>query len=325
MADRELAKLFYVTNVFNFEETGKETREKWQCGAELIGAGSTMADVELMALALEVLRKLGCQGIELRLSHANLIRAVLEKLGLSDTEQTKLFDQILDGDSETLFRVKQEKPELGSVLAPLLDLKGKSAGFLKNMKALINQDLPELEPSLKNFIETAELLSALGVDYRIDITSGRGFEYYTGIIFQLFANGEHVGGGGRYDALIPSMGGRDTPASGFALYLDRLMNLVKPPAQTEARAQKVLIKTEPAPDIVRKAFALASRIRQAGYKAELYLGGKVPEDPGWKLDLQKDGPPFILIDYKNERYECSSEDKVLELLEKESAAKDSPA
>ncbi len=39
MAEKELAKLFYVTNVFSFEETGKETRERWQCGAELIGAG----------------------------------------------------------------------------------------------------------------------------------------------------------------------------------------------------------------------------------------------------------------------------------------------
>ena len=43
MDDKELAKLFYVTNVFTFEETGKEAREKWQCGAELIGAGSPVA------------------------------------------------------------------------------------------------------------------------------------------------------------------------------------------------------------------------------------------------------------------------------------------
>ncbi len=74
MAEKELAKLFYVTNVFIFEETGKETREKWQCGAELIGAGSTIADVELVILALEVLKKLGLKddfitAVEIKKAH----------------------------------------------------------------------------------------------------------------------------------------------------------------------------------------------------------------------------------------------------------------
>ena len=61
MEDKKLAKLFYVANVFIFEETGKETRERWQCGAELIGAGSTAADVELIIMALEVLKSLGSE------------------------------------------------------------------------------------------------------------------------------------------------------------------------------------------------------------------------------------------------------------------------
>ncbi len=95
MAKKELAKLFYVTNVFSFEETGKEARERWQCGAELVGAGSTAADVELVLMALEVLKKLGVDGVELRLSHAGLIRAILQKLGLGTEEQNRIFDQIL--------------------------------------------------------------------------------------------------------------------------------------------------------------------------------------------------------------------------------------
>ena len=59
VGNKELAKLFYVANVFIFEETGEKTRERWQCGAELIGAGSSSADVELIILALEVLKRLG--------------------------------------------------------------------------------------------------------------------------------------------------------------------------------------------------------------------------------------------------------------------------
>ena len=72
-----LAKFFYVTNMFIFEETGKESREKWQCGVELIGAKSPLADIELISLALEVLRKLNIAGVEIKLSHAGVIKALL--------------------------------------------------------------------------------------------------------------------------------------------------------------------------------------------------------------------------------------------------------
>ncbi|MCK4369021.1 MAG: histidine--tRNA ligase family protein, partial [Dehalococcoidales bacterium] len=216
MEGEELAKLFYIANVFIFEATGKKTRERWQCGAELIGAGSPSADAELVMLALEVLRRLKLEGIELRLSHAGLIKALLAKLGLSAEEQIRMFDRILDGDTEALAKVKIERPELGRTLYSLLELKGKSAEFAKKLKALFAQDLPEFKPYIDDCTNIAELLEALGCDYQIDIASGRGFEYYTGVIFQFFKDEEKIGGGGRYDALIPLMGGEDTPASGFA-------------------------------------------------------------------------------------------------------------
>jgi len=50
-----LARLFYITNVFMFEETGKKPRERWQCGAELIGMNTALSDVELLSLSLDVL------------------------------------------------------------------------------------------------------------------------------------------------------------------------------------------------------------------------------------------------------------------------------
>ena len=316
MAERELAKLFYVTNVFSFEETGEETRERWQCGAELIGAGSTAADVELMVMALEVLKKLGLEGIELRLSHAGLIRALLVKFGLSPREQTKVFDQILDGDVAVLAQTKPENPELGRVLASLLELEGKSSGFLKNMKALFNQDFPELEPPLNNFIDIVDLLGALGYQYQIDITSGRGFEYYTGIMFQLLAGEEHVGGGGRYDALIPLMGGRDLPASGFALYLDHLMRLVRPETQPQASAQRVLVRPEPGQSAaLEEGFAIIGRLHEAGFVAEINLGGPEPAGLRWVLDVQGKAPPFVLADQvEHRKYEAQTADEVLKLL-----------
>jgi len=297
-----LARLFYVTNIFTFEETGRQNRERWQLGAELIGVSSPMADAELVMLALEVLKRLKISGVELKISHAGLIRALLTRLGLSPEEQTKLFDRILDGDAEALAKLKPEGPELERILA-LLNLKGK----LPDLQ--FTRDLPELKEGLDDLINVARLLETLGCDYRIDLASGRGFEYYTGIIFQLFQRGEKIGGGGRYDALIPLMGGKNTPASGFALYLDRLMRRVKPEAPPSK--QRILIRAEAG--AAKEGFKIAQRLRDAGYTAELELGEQKEFD--WRLDIK--GKLFILTDRtKRRKFEARTINQVLAALRK---------
>ena len=324
MEEKGQAKLFYITSVFIFEETGKETREKWQCGAELIGTGSTIADVELMTMALEVLSRLGLKGVELRLSHAGLIRALLVKLGLSPKEQERIFDQILDGDMKALAGIKPAKREPGSGLMKLLNLKGKSSGLLKNLKATAVQDMPELEPAMSDFINIVDLVESLGYDYRIDVASGRGFEYYTGAIFQLFIGGEKVGGGGRYDALIPVLGGRDIPASGFALYLDRLMNLITPETLAGAPAQRILVLTEPS--VVKEGFSIARVLREAGYVAELDIGAQEPVNLRWKLEVRDKPPTFILTDLiKPAEFKVQTAGEILNILGEEVGRENSSA
>ncbi len=321
MKEAELAKLFYIANVFIFEETGTKTREQWQCGVELIGAGSPLADVELMTLAREVLNKLQLEDIELRLSHVGLVRALLAELGLSRTEQIKVFDQIMDGDVEALIRVKSRRPELGRTLSPLLELKGKSSGFLQNFKALFSRELPKLEPHIDDFINVVSLLDALGYDYQIDIASGAGFEYYTGVTFQLFLGEEQIGGGGRYDALIPLIGRQGVPASGFALYLDRLVNLL--PLQTLAKPQvhRILITAEPNElQALKQGFTIGDQLREAGYVAELSLGAQQSANFRWTLEVKP--PLFVLTDQvKHRKFEVQTTNEVLALLEGEGADK----
>ena len=306
MEKKELARLFYVANIFIFEETGKQNRERWQFGAELIGVSSPLADAELVMLALEVLKRLKISGIELRLSHAGLIRALLAKLELSPEEQTRIFDRILDGDGEALAELRRERPELGRTLS-VLNFKGKSSEFK------FTPDSPELKLATQDFLNIARLLEALGCDYQIDIASGRGFEYYTGIIFQLFQNGERLGGGGRYDALIPLMGGKNTPASGFALYLDRLMTLVKPEALAKPSGQRILIRVEP--EAVKEGFSAAQRLREAGYIAELGLGAQKEADFNWRLEVRNKTPRFILTGQaKRQKFEAKTTGEVLRIL-----------
>ncbi len=289
LSKQEMARLFYVTNIFIFEETGEETREKWQCGAELIGAGLPSSDVELITVAMETLQKIGMKKVELKLSHAGLIRALLAGFGLSTEEQGEVFDQILDGDVAVLGRLRARTPELVRLLTPLLELKGESSGFLKNLKVLFDHRLSEFAPALDNFTGIADLLTAIGQKYEIDIGSGRGFEYYTGVIFQLFIDGIKVGGGGRYDALIPQMGGKNVPASGFALYLDPLMSLVRPPG---AVPERIIVSVS---DGKKTALDIVRRLHDAGFIA---VAGPGTDNKSltWKLTAREDAPRFRLTD-----------------------------
>lgn len=293
MAQQQITRLFYVTNIFIFDETGKKSRERWQCCAELVGANSAMADAELIALAMDVLRGLGIKDIRLNVSHAGLIKVLLAKLELSQNEQDRIFEQLLNGNREALMKIKPDKPELVSAVTLLLDMKGKSSGFLKNVKALLSGQMPEIDACIDNFAAVCQLIENSGCQYRIDLASGKGFEYYTGIIFRLFSGEQNIGGGGRYDALIPLMGGgKDTPAAGFALYMDKLMELAKQDTKALPTAKKVSVCVSPGAEIA--ALAVAAKIREAGYTAELALGEEMAADCSWLLKVQEKGPRFVL-------------------------------
>ncbi|HEX78977.1 MAG TPA: ATP phosphoribosyltransferase regulatory subunit [Dehalococcoidia bacterium] len=313
IATEKVARLFYVTNVFMFDETGKKSRERWQCGAELIGVNSPLADAELIALAVDVLRKLGIKDIKLKISHAGLIRALLAKLGFSHSEQDRIFDQILDGDREMLKELKPDKTELVEVLALLLDIKGKSSGFLKNLKALLSHQMPEAEQYIDNFADICRTVENMGCEYRIDLASGKGFEYYTGVIFHLLGGSENIGGGGRYDALIPLMGGKDTPAAGFALYVDRLMKLLKKDAKVETIGKKILVCAAPGLETV--AFSIAAGLREAGFIAEMALGKGKASDFDWLLEVNAESPRFVLTDSNSgKEFWVESNSEVINLL-----------
>ncbi len=311
MEKEKLAKLFYVANTFIFEATGEKTRERWQCGAELLGVSSPSADVELVMLALEVLQRLQIDGVKLKVSHAGLIRALLARLGLSSEEQARVFDRILDGDGKELAELGLDRTEL-ETLSALLGLKGKASTFVKGLKALFDPDLAGLQPGIDDLVSVAGLLEALGADYQIDLASVRDFEYYTGAIFQIFRGKDKIGGGGRYDALIPLMGGKDTPASGVALYLDRLMGLVKPEALIEPETPGILVRAKP--EAAKEGFNLVARLHEAGYRAEFNLGAQSGADFGWTLDVQSQAPKFILTDRAEKKFEAQTVNEVLKLL-----------
>ncbi|MFH0914044.1 MAG: ATP phosphoribosyltransferase regulatory subunit [Chloroflexota bacterium] len=320
LSAQKLARLFYISNFFIFEETGREARERWQGGAELLGASSPLGDVELVALALEILERLGFSDVVVRLSHAGLIRELLTQLGLSREEQTRVFHQILDGDSGALSRIEKERPGIKKELSLLLDLKVESSGFLKNLRSVFAQSLPQLKPAMDNFVEIVEQLESLGCRYQIDIGAGRGFEYYTGVIFKFYRGETIVGGGGRYDALVPLLGGKDTPACGFALYFDPLMSLL--PSESPPRySEGVAIATTA--QALKPALELARYLRSSGYIAELDWDSA--SDRRWRLGLQEGKPGFQLTDRASQKtLVVSTREEVIALLGEKGEGQNSP-
>ena len=300
-----LARLFYAANIFMLEEVGGRPRERWQSGAELIGSDSKAADVELIALSTEIIENLGVENVELRLSHAGIIKILLEKLGLGIGEP-----------GESLDGIGRDNPEYEKILKPLLDLKGKSSDFLNNQRSLLVKNMPDIAPCLDDFLQAVELLDSLGCRYQIDIVSGAGFEYYTGMIFQLYAGDEKIGGGGRYDALIPSMGGGNVPACGFALYCDRLLKLVNPDLLISPRSPGVLVRPQPGNDeSIKTAYELAGILRETGYVAEIDLGGKMPKKYRWVIEVNDKAAFEVLDNTKSTKIDFTKIADVLKLLE----------
>jgi len=324
MSPARPAKLFYVENVFSFEETGKESRERWQCGAEMIGGAGPAADVELILLALEILGRLGFEDVQLHLSHAGVIRAVLNELGLTPTKYNEVFHRILDGDAEMFSRIVSAQPQLGDTLPLLFEAKGKSAGFLQNLKASLARTLSSasLGASMDDFIDIARRLSEVGCEYQVDMTSARSFEYYTGLIFRFYVGGEKVGGGGRYDDLIPLLGGGNVSASGFALRLDQLMNLVK---GWQDSTPRVLVRSKASTASAHKVcFEVAGLLRQAGYIADLDQGYAGATDHEWVLSIQgtKKKPVLVLTDRSGSRVmKVGSSAEIIDALQAADASK----
>ena len=324
--NESVAKLYYVENVFSFEESGTQSGERWQCGTEFIGNAGPAVDVELVLLALEILGDLGFKDVGVYVSHAGLLRALLQESGLSVVEQNETLDRILDGDMELLEKVVEAYPQHSKEALPLLfELSGKSAGFLKNLRSSLVPALPGIKSGLEDFIGIAELLDSAGIQYQIDIKSGKGFEYYTGVIFQFYSQGQKLGGGGRYNDLVPLLEGGNVPASGFALYIDQLMKSIPSGKVGRDNVPRILVVNDNKAEWGLSLEA-ANLLRRADYVAELDQGSRGARVHRWVLKVSsKDGAPhFILRDQlKDKRSRASSMDDILKVLQEASAAETS--
>ena len=221
-------KLFYIADVWRFT---KETQAGRQCefcqgGVELTGSPQPAADAEVMALCVMSMKKGGLKNFRLSLGSVAFVRATLEALNLNEREQTKL-KRALE---------KRDIVKFNAEIAAL-NLDDAAAKNLRRLPYLIGKEeiLSECNAMAKNaaakaavdnLAEIYRLLKIYGVADAVFFDMGliRDFDYYTGAVFEVYAEGLGfpVSGGGRYDTLLASFG-ENCPATGFSLGLDRLL------------------------------------------------------------------------------------------------------
>lgn len=252
-------------------------REIFQIGVELIDAPQPGGDLEVVALAEAALGALGIAGVTVDLGHAAVVRAALGGLGLDDEAMAALHlalmrkDQAAVAAVATLTRVSEARKQLLRALPTLYG----GPDVLARARALVED--AEARAAIDGLELLCARLGALGPAERLSIDLGevRGFDYYTGTRFALYAEG--VGGalasGGRYDGLVARYG-RPARAAGFALDVDRTAELLKlrgVPAPRQAGG--VLVAGEPV-----AAARAAAELRSKGERAVLDLDEPAASD-----------------------------------------------
>jgi histidyl-tRNA synthetase len=291
LSKMDVAKLYYVQNIFRFAE-GEESREDWQCGAELVGDTHPQGDIELLLMGRELLERLGLGPIQVRLSHPGIVRAVLARAGFDAAQQIDLYDRILDGDLTALREIQKRLPPLGGALELLLGTEGDGTAYLANVRSVFLKAIPELARPIDELAAIAGALEGLGCRPIIAAALVRDFEYYTGPAFHFSLGGEKVGGGGRYDSLISLVGGRQVPASGFALDAGKLAAMLADGEEAVARAAVRVRPAGAGTEALADAFRAASALREQGWPAQV-AGANSRAGGGWQLTVE--GERYTLV------------------------------
>lgn len=209
-------KVWYNMAMYRYENVQKgRLREFHQIGAEVLGSGSYLVDVEAIMMASDIFKKLNIPNIELNINSIGCPKC-------RESYQKALKEFIkpnLDKYCDTCKSRYERNP------MRILDCKEKTCKELNKGAPVILDYL--CEECKTHFENVKEMLTRLGIDYKIDPEIVRGLDYYTKTVFEFIAKNEGytVLAGGRYDGLVKELGGQDTPALGFAMGLERLIEI----------------------------------------------------------------------------------------------------
>lgn len=242
-------RYYYFSKMWRYENDPKKGRyrEFWQFGIELIGSSSPLADAETIAIAIEQMSALGfrSENVKVLVSHRELLWGIisnytddedkiLEIIRLIDKKEKLRNDEILKKVREFI-----NNDELDGIINELLNLDpAPFEDIYKRYLAKIENINEKTKNATENLKKTFEYLGLLlnkkEMNFLlVDPSIARGFDYYTGIIFEVYIYSENkrqggsIMGGGRYDNLIDLYGGLQTPSIGYAIGVDRCVESLK--------------------------------------------------------------------------------------------------
>lgn len=252
-------RLFYISNVFRYSQSYLEReREFWQAGVELIGCNTPEADGEVLSLLVSSLKKLGLEGVRIDVGHAGLLKDLLRATGL-DTKKKAVLQGLLGYRDEDRLKKFMDQNNFSSELREAF-LRLSRCRRLGELSSVSLEPLKygRTEDYRRALLEVKDALVEYGVENLVffDFSLVRKIEYYTGIVFEASVPnlGLPLGGGGRYDNLIEKFGKLKTPATGFAVEIEKCLRALTAQGfqPLEKRKVKVLV---------------ASRFRDAAIKA----------------------------------------------------------
>lgn len=272
-------RLCYAANVFRAQAPSRAQtrRESTQLGCECVGASGTAADAEALAVAVEVLERVGLAGrFRVTLNSVEFFNGVAEQLAL-DAEARAAMRRIVSvrdaAELENFLAARGADEAESAAFARLVQLPGGRELIDEARGIFFNNRSSDALDALGELWRVAER-AGLSRDFEIDLGDAAGLDYYTGLTFKIYVEGAgaRVGGGGRYDGLTASFG-RAEPAVGFVLDLDALTEtLLRAGAgdlpQTVGREASRLDETDAAAMLVE-----ARRRRVAGERVRVCEGG----------------------------------------------------
>lgn len=194
---------YSIPNLFRYEQPQRgRLREHYQLNVDLFGAAGIQADIEIISIAHEIMREFGASvdDFEIRISNRELIYKKLELAGITDSKQKDDYISLLD---------KKEKMSSEEFQSKEIEIVGKNLSI----------NLEEPDDYTQEILNNLEIIGISNAKF--DPTLFRGFNYYTGMVFEIFdtnkENRRSLFGGGRYDNLTYLFDNESTPAVGFGM------------------------------------------------------------------------------------------------------------
>ena len=262
----QVQRYWYSGPMFRHERPQKgRYRQFHQVGVECFGVATPDVDAELILLSARLWQALGVDGLTLEIN------------SLGTSESREHYRQTLVAYLRDHFDALDDDSRRRLEKNPLRVLDSKEPA----MQPIINA-APDLlamldDESSKHFARLGKLLDAAGVQYRVNPRLVRGLDYYTQTVFEWTTDRlgaqSTVCAGGRYDRLVELLGGRPTPAVGFALGMERLIELLLLQNVSGADTAPQIYCTMLDDGLASDMLSLAEKLRDAGLRVEMHCGG----------------------------------------------------